>query len=76
MPKKTKTSASATLDPVTLQRVLRLVRERIEVCEKSARNAGREGGVMLQHAASEWARATEAGTIEGLIERMLDGGGS
>jgi hypothetical protein len=74
MPKKTKTNA--TLDPVTLQRVLRLVRERIEVCEKSARTAGREGGVMLQHAASEWARATEAGTIEGLIERMLDAEGS
>jgi len=76
MPKTKTTKTNATLDPATIQRVLRLVRERIEVCEKSARTAGREGGVLLQHAASEWARATEAGTIEGLIERMLDAEGS
>lgn len=71
------------LDLRTLVHVLELVRKDREVLERSAKKAGREGGVLLSHAADEWARATECARIinklHGLIEAVadaMDGGGA
>jgi hypothetical protein len=47
----------------TLEAVLALVRAEREALERSAEVAGREGGVLLAHAASEWARATECASL-------------
>lgn len=64
------------LDLRTLVHVLELVRKDREVLERSAKKAGREGGVLLSHAADEWARATECARIinklHGLIEAVAD----
>lgn len=68
--------AKPGLDLLTLVHVLELVRKEREGLERGAKKAGREGGVLLSHAADEWARATECARIinklHGLIEEVAD----
>ena len=82
-PAKPARAKAPVLDLRTLVHVLELVRKDREVLERSAKQAGREGGVLLSHAADEWARATECARIinklHGLIEAVadaMDGGGA
>lgn len=74
--KAAKAAKAPVLDLRTLVHVLELVRKDREVLERSAKKAAREGGVLLSHAADEWARATECARIinklHGLIEVVAD----
>jgi|LakMenEpi03Aug12_release.lakeMendotaPanAssembly.Ray.scaffolds.fasta_scaffold308128_2 hypothetical protein len=71
MKKTTKRSAATTLDPMQLAAILRVAKRLEDGLEKSAARAGREGGVMLAHAASEWSRATGVALLAQAIEAEL-----
>jgi hypothetical protein len=74
-PKKTATPkwfATPALHAPTLRHVHRLLRAEGARLERAAKDAGREGGVLLAHAAGEWARATACADLAAQVERLLD----
>jgi hypothetical protein len=72
MAKKAKAKGNG-LDVRTLVHVLELVRKERDGLERSAKRAGREGGVLLSHAADEWARATECARIINKLHGLIEG---
>jgi hypothetical protein len=61
-----------TLHAPTLAHVYRLLRAEGARLERAAKDAGREGGVLLAHAAGEWARATACADLAAKVERLID----
>lgn len=71
MKKTTKRSAATTLNPMQITAILRLAKRLEDDLHKTASRCGREGGVMLSHAASEWDRACGVGLLAQAIEAEL-----
>ncbi len=64
--------ATPALHAPTLWHVHRLLRAEGARLERAAKDAGREGGVLLAHAAGEWARATACADLAAQVERLID----
>jgi hypothetical protein len=70
--KPAKKPATPALHAPTLSHVYRLLRAEGDRLERAAKDAGREGGVLLAHAAGEWARATACADLAAKVERLID----
>ena len=71
-PRKPATPATLALHRPTLWHVHRLLCAEERRLHRAAKDAGREGGVLLAHAAGEWARATACADLAAQVERLLD----